>query len=248
MRVQSVSRRRAVIASFAVAAVTCLAALVTPARAQSYNVDIDLQGTNPALGSGVPSNSFGAVAQQPGVWNAFQTSGPTPLTEVLGVPTPATLAITATSTTPTILGFNNPQQTGDFALLLNDGSQIGTTTQGGTRTYTFTGLLPGPYTITTYTARPGNFEGHLIVDVPGSAEGPLTASGTPTGNTFTPGVTHVVHNLQVFGNTININLTDVAGAPAGYVDGFQLRVLPEPASMGGLVLSSVWMLTRRRAR
>jgi hypothetical protein len=246
MLIHRASRRAAL--ALAVIIGTCLG-LVTPAAAQSFNVDIDLQGSNPALGSGAPSSAFGGAAGEPGVWNAFQTSGPTPLVEIGGVPTAATVAIASTSTTPMVLGFNNPSQTGDFALLFNDGSQIGTTTQGGTRTYRFTGLVPAPYIITTYTARPGNFEGHLLVDVPGSIEGQLVASGTPMSNTFTEGVTHVVHHLLLApGATIDINLTDVAGAPAGYVSGFQVIVFPEPAAMGGLVSAAVLMLSRRRAR
>ena len=104
------------------------------------------------------------------------------------------------------------------------------TSQGGTRTYTFAGLVPGPYSVVTYTARPGNFEGHLLIDIPGSSEGQLTASGTPTGNTFTPGGSHVVHTLTLLGTSFDINLTDGAGAPAGYVDGFQITLVPEPAT------------------
>jgi hypothetical protein len=239
----SVTFRSRLAARAAAVATLVMLSVATSAPAQSFNVDIDLQGSNPALGSGVPSSTFGGAAGQPGVWNAFQTSGPTPLVEIGGVPTAATVAITSTSTTPTILGFNNPDQTGDFGLLLNDGAQIGTTAQGGTRTYRFSGLIPGPYFITTYTARPGKFEGHLLIDVPGSAQGQLTASGVPTANTFTEGVTHVTHFLQLSGSTIDINLTDVPGAPAGYVDGFQVILLPEPASLAALIAPA--LLLRR---
>jgi hypothetical protein len=70
-------------------------------------------------------------------------------------------------------------------------------------------------------------------------------SGAHTGNTFALGVTHVVHTLNVVGGTMNINVSDVAGAPGAYVNGFQLKLVPEPAGCGGLLLSSVLLLRRR---
>jgi hypothetical protein len=232
----------------ATVAVLSVLFVATRAGAQSYNVDIDQTGSNPALGQGVPSSAFGAAASQPGAWNSFvATAAAAPLVDLSGAPTGATVQVTATSTTIQVLGFNNPDQTGDFALLLNDGSQIGTTLQGGTRTYTFSGLSNGPYSVVTYTARPGKFDGHLLVDIPGSNEGQLVASGIPTANTFTPGVSHVVHTLNVTGGGFEINLTDVAGAPAGYVDGFQLTLIPEPTMLGA-VLSLTLPLARRRMK
>src|SRR5687767_4344300 len=161
--------RRACASASASAAACALVVffVATRAAAQSFNVDIDQPGANPALGQGVPSSAFGAAAHQPGVWNSYPaTSAAAPLVGLSGLPTPATVQVTATTTTVQTLAFNNPAQTGDFALLLNDGSQIGTTSQGGSRTYTFAGLLPGPYSVVTYTARPGNFEGHLLIDIP----------------------------------------------------------------------------------
>jgi hypothetical protein len=244
----SIRTRRASAVAASAAVVLSVLVMATGAGAQSLNVDIDQTGTNPALGQGVPSSAFGAAANQPGVWNSYvATTAAVPLVDLSGAATSASVQITATSTSPTTLAFNNPAHTGDFALLLNDGSQIGTTTQGGTRTYTFSGLASGPYSVVTYTARPGNFEGHLLVDIPGSNEGQLTASGTPTGNTFTPGVSHVVHTLNVTGGTFDINLTDVAGAPAGYVDGFQITLVPEPTTCA-TPLAAALLLGRRPRR
>jgi hypothetical protein len=218
------------------------------ALAQSFNVDIDQTGPNPQLGQGVPSSTFGAAAGQPGAWNSYlNTSAAVPLVDLAGAATSATVQITATSTSPTTLGFNNPANTGDFALLLNDGSQIGTTVQGGSRTYTFSGLAAGAYSIVTYTARPQGTNGHLLIDIPGSNEGQLTATGVPTGNTFTPGVSHVTHTLSLVGSSFNINLTDIPGDPAGYVDGFQITLVPEPTA-GLLSVLALPLLARRRTR
>ena len=242
------ARRASAHALSAAVVALCILFGVMRASAQSLNVDIDQTGPNPALGQGVPSSAFGAAANQPGVWNSYlsTSTAASPLVNLAGLPTAATVQITATSTSPTTLAFNNPAQTGDFALLLNDGSQIGTTLQGGTRTYTFSGLAPGPYSVVTYTARPGNFNGHLLIDIPGSNEGQLTASGVPTGNTFTPGVSHVVHTMTLLGGGFDIRLTDVAGDPAGYVDGFQITLIPEPAAVGGVSLLLLASARRRR--
>ena len=218
------------------------------AAAQSFNVDIDQVGPNPQLGQGVPSSAFGAASGQTGVWNSYLSisSAASPLVDLAGAATPATVQITATSTSPTTLAFNNPANTGDFALLLNDGAQIGTTLQGGSRTYTFSGLVPGPYSIITYTARPQGTNGHLLIDIPGSNEGQLVATGVPIGNTFTPGVTHVTHTLSLGGSSFNVNLTDVAGDPAGYVDGFQITLIPEPMTTSFVLALAPALLLRRR--
>jgi hypothetical protein len=243
-------RARAARASIVVLTLTMSMSLLGDrAAAQSFNVDIDQPGSNPQLGQGVPSSAFGAAAGQPGVWNSYvATSATVPLVDLAGGATSATVQITATSTSPTTLGFNNPANTGDFALLLNDGAQIGTTLQGGSRTYTFSGLTPGPYSIVTYTARPQGTNGHLLIDIPGSNEGQLTATGVPTGNTFTPGVTHVVHTLSLAGSSLDVNLTDVAGDPAGYVDGFQIALVPEPSMVTLVALFAPAMLVRRFGR
>ncbi|MGE3180882.1 MAG: hypothetical protein AB7N71_04570 [Phycisphaerae bacterium] len=231
--------------SFSVLLLTGVWAL-NPAAAQSFNIDIDTTGTNGNLGNGVPSAAFGAAANQPGFWTSFlTTSDAIPLRDLgTNAPTGATVQVTASSTTVSVLSFNNANNSGDFALLFNDGSQIGTTTQGGTRTYSFNGLMNGMYEVYTYTGRPQPVEGQLQVDVIGSNEGALLASGLMTGNTFTEGVSHLIHTVDVMNGSINIRMTDIAGAPAGYVGGFQLTLIPEPASLT-LLLSSLALLRRR---
>ena len=77
------------------------------------------------------------------------------------LPTAATVQITATSTTPHDAGASTtPRNTGDFALLLNDGSQIGTTTPGRhAHVHVRAACVPGPYSVVTYTARAGQLRG-----------------------------------------------------------------------------------------
>lgn len=238
-------RRGALRALFAGIAGCVLTA--SPLRAQSFNIDIDSPTSGPALGGGVPSPSFGAAPNQQGFWTSYPaTSNPVSLVDLnSGLPTAATVQVTASSTTVSVLAFNNPANTGDFALLFNDGSQIGTTIQGGNRTYNFSGLLDGPYAVYTYTGRPQGTDGEIQIDVIGSNEGPTIASGVPIGNTFTLGVTHVVHTLNVVGGSFDLRALDIPGAPAAYIGGFQIVVIPEPGSVA-LVAGFVSLLARRR--
>jgi hypothetical protein len=215
--------------------------------AQSLNIDLDSPSSGPALGGGVPSSGFGAASGQTGVWNSYAaTSGPISLVGLGGGATTATLSITATSTTVSVTAFNNANNTGDFALLLNDAQQIGTTTQGGTRTYTFNGLTDGPYSLYTYAVPPANQNGEIFINIPGSSEGTLISTGTMPGNSFVLGRTHVIHTLNVVGGSFSVNVSDVAGAPSAYVSGFQL-VVPEPSMLAILPLSMA-MLARQRRR
>ena len=216
--------------------------------AQSMNVDLDITSSPPTLGGGAPSNAFGAASGQTGAWNSIPTTaGPVALFDLAGSATSATLSIPASSTTITTLGFNNPNNTGDFRLLMNDAQQIGTVLQGGTRSYTFAGLVDGPYSVYTYGSppQPGN-PGELFVDIPGSTQGVLSTTGAHAADTFALGTTHVVHTLNVVGGTFTIRMSDIAGSPSAYVNGFQLILVPEPEIAGALVMLVPVILRRRR--
>jgi hypothetical protein len=225
----------------------CLLLAVSAAAGQSFNIDMDSTGS-PSLGAGVPSPLFGAAADQPGFWTSYlPTNDAVPLVSLSsGAPTSAMVQVISSSTTLSVNGFNNAANTGDFALLFNDGAQIGTTVQGGNRTYRVSGLLDGPYAVYTYTGRPQGTEGELQVEVVGSSQGVMTASGTPVGNTFTSGVTHVIHQVNVVGGAIDLRLTDIAGAPAGYVGGIQIALVPEPAGLTALAALAGFTARRRR--
>lgn len=222
-------------------------AFVALAGAQSLNIDIDQPGGSPALGQGVPSSAFGAAAGQAGVWNSFSTSGPTPLVGLSGAATSATIGITSSSTSFSLLGFNNPANTGDIALLMNDASQIGTVVQGGSRTYEINGLINGQYALYTYTAPPQGalVSGETFVNVLGSVEGNQMASGSMVGNTFQLGVTHLIHNVNVLGGSITINFTDAPDGGSAWVGGFQLVLIPAPGALAVFALAG-FVGTRRR--
>jgi hypothetical protein len=142
------------------------------AAAQSFNVDVGDDGSQ------LPSSSYGAAAQQPGVWNAM--------------PTPPWNATDAHSGNLVDVDGNATSVHVDaFAYSGLGGSDIGITTMpgeigrllldgiGGASLYnevhfTITGLLPGAYEVWTY-AGPGT-----TILVGGAAEPGLNANWAPS--------------------------------------------------------------------
>lgn len=229
-------------------AVTMMLMTAAPGLAQRFNIDLDQAGTFPSHGNGSPSASFGAAAGQAGVWNTVdaQDFGPTPLLDTSGSATGVTIAITATSMLPTSLSFWNTSNTGDFALLLNDATQIGTASQGGSRTYTFSGLTPGPYQIYTYAVAPQGTVGTNPVFVPGSTStNPQDVTGPMPGNAFALGITHSLHDVMVTTGTLSVMFSVPPNLPSGaFVNGFQL--VPEPGTVSLLALGGLALLRKRR--
>jgi hypothetical protein len=88
--------------------------------------------------------------------------------------------------------------------------------------------------------------GSLSVDVLNSAQGTLVSSGAMFSNTFTLGVTHVIHTVQPANGNITIGVTDAAGSPPGFVNGFQLVAIPGPGVLPALVCASFVIRRRRR--
>ena len=225
---------------FVVAAVACTFA--GAAQAQSFNIDVGVT-TQPS-----PSSAFGAASGQTGHWNLYvgntALGGPFALSDLTGAATGVTLSRITNSGTPSALWFNNTTNSGDYAHLMNDGSQVGTIVQGGWHEYTFSGLTNGSYQLWTYAARPQGGASYAEVDVFGSS-GVQILSGGANNNLFTLGGTHAVHNIQITDGTLTLRVT--AGQNIGlstYVNGFQL-VIPAP---GGAVLLACAALTTTRRR
>jgi hypothetical protein len=230
-----------------IAAIACAAMIVPTVAGQSFNIDLDVPGSPPSIGGGVPSNAFGAASGQTGVWNSVPTTaGPVALVNISGAATGVSYSVPVSSTTISTLGFNNGANTGDFALLFNDGQQVGTVVQGGTRTYRFTGLADGLYSIYTYASPPQGIAGDIAITIAGSNEGTLMTAGAMTPNTFTLGVTHVIHTINLAGGILNIDMVDTPGSPSAYVSGFQITLVPGPGSL--LVLAALPLMHRRRRR
>ena len=220
---------------------------VSPVAVQSFNVDLDMVGSTPEKGGGAPSNTFGAAAGQPGEWNSIlpTSSGPLSLFDLNGDVTSVTMSVSSPDGFDGF-AFNNPANTGDFALLFNDAASIGSLFDGGTRTHTFNGLMDGLYAVYTYGTPPPGTAGELHVTIPGSNEGTLMTSGAMTPNTFELGVTHVIHTIEVVGGTFTIELINEPGTAPAYVNGFQLVIIPAPGTLALLLLVPLTGNRRRR--
>lgn len=226
----------------------------SPALSQSFNIDIDCEdGSPPALGGGAPSSSFGAAAGQAGVWNLLNgvSTAPLSLVGLNGSTTGATVTLSYTVYL-SCASYNNPTNTGDYALLLNDASQAGAIVQGGSLTYTFNGIANGSYKVYTYASAPQGDIGQLTassVFVLGStSQNPQLVTGPEPGNAFALGITHSIHDILVTNNTL---IVDVSESPVGvypaYVAGLQLQSVPEPDTilLMGLGLALIAFLRRR---
>lgn len=237
-------------AALRAAMVSAVLAFTTAAAAQSFNIDVDLPNSSPSLGSGPPSSGYGAASGQTGHWNAFPGTligSPFQLVDLSG----GTLtAVTITRTTNTgsgsVLGFNNATFTGDYALLMKDAAQVGTTLQGGLNEYTFDNLADGRYEVWTYGAPPAGQAGFTPVEVIGSSDPIQILTGNAANNTFVFGETHAVHDVLVAGGSlvVRIDVPFDSGAPA-YINGFQLIAVPAPGVLAVLLLP---MMRRTRRR
>lgn len=229
----------------ACAAAVVMSLGVTSAFGQSFNIDMNT-GVAGAPGEGAPTNAFGAAANSAGFWNAMTGTATTNivLNGLNGAPTPATL--TRSSAVGGSFAFNNANTTGDFELLLDDGHDLSGVANG--ITYTFAGLVPGPYRVFTYAVAP-DFAGDItVVTVTGaSPPNPQTSGGAIPFNSFVQGITHTLHDVVVSGNGLLTVMADGASAADfGTVNGFQLVYIPEPASLGVLTVGALLLGRRRR--
>lgn len=227
----------------------CLPAAL--AQAQYFNIDVDQPGLNPPLGMGAPSSAFGAAAGQPGFWNTLSgvSYGPLALQDLAGNSTGVQVSVSASYSVLSDLAYNNPANTGDYALLLNDAEQVGSLSTGGTLTFTFTGIANGTYSIYTYACMSQGLTSLAEVSVPGSTTfNPQIVTGPMTGNAFALGITHSIHTIAVTGNTFQVvvNAPVVAANQGTYVNGFQ--IVPAPGGLAVLGLGALGGLRRRREK
>lgn len=221
--------------------VPAISALVfaSTAAAQNLNVDVDFRGSPPEIGGGVPSPSFGGPGERPGFWNSLLpfTSSPVPLFDLGGSPTSARVSMTGSGGA---LGFNNPNISGDFKLLMADAERV-----SDVLTYNLTGLQPGSYRVFTLAVPPGGEFASTTIRIPGSISGDQTVSGSMQANFFQHLLTHSVHDIVVSDGTLRIQASGVW--PNSFVNGFQVAMVPEPGTL--LVLTgslTAWAARRRR--
>ncbi len=199
---------------------TCVAvaffSFALTAGAQSFNIDIG----PPTSPFGVPSASYAAAANQPGVWNAVDANNPAaPLVDLSGSPT----SVVLTSAGHGNVIENNLSTSGDDEALLDDSADLGS--QGlNFQLWSFVGLSSGHYALYTY-AWPGDDLQSSIVSgvtgVCGNTPDPAQIVGGPWPGHHVQGQTYALHHLDVpSGGSFCFRL----GASSGFgqLNGFQL--------------------------
>jgi len=191
--------------------------------------NIDFNATS-GVGAGVPAATFGAAADQPGVWNSIGTAAIAPgtsfpVTGVDGV-SAASLNITFTGANLTSVSLNNANTTGEHEKLLDDILDLGA--PGRTFTVTITGLAPGVYEVYTYASAPDSDAYRTDVGLFGRPK--TSVGGAFPVNGFAEGVTHARQRCAIGGfNTaiqINIEVPTVAGTSnLGSLAGIQIKPL-----------------------
>jgi hypothetical protein len=172
-----------------------LAASIGHARAQSFNIDVDVPGQP---GAGLPSSGL-AAAGLPGVWNAVSfNSTALALIDVHG----ATTSATFTNTGGGVFSFDNPNTSGDDGLLLDDVIDPGLAAH-----CTIAHLVAGTYTVLTYAWAPDNAVFLTGVSVNGS---PVSSVGGIFSGSYVVGITHARNDLVVpAGGSITITFSIV---------------------------------------
>jgi hypothetical protein len=116
------------------------------------------------------------------------------------------------------IGYNQPINTGDFCLLLNDACHVPSTNY-----YQFTGFVPGSYRVYTYAVMPQNEVTPANVTIDGSTTpNPQIATGPMPGNQLIQGITHTIHLVPVLSGSLLIRVDRIPSQPVPHVNGFQI--------------------------
>lgn len=224
--------------------VTLLASLLSSiALPQSFNIDLDVNAGGYAAGSGVPSSTFGAAANQPGFWSRRSSSLANLATRLYGLDGQLT-NVTMDSTSHGGGGGSGwIGNDGDYRLLLNDYTRV----PSFGVTFTFNGLARGRYRIVTYAIDSTGIGVAAEVTVPG-ADHPfqLSGQGSMPGNEFVVGVTHCIHEVSLLGSALSIIVRSrLVGPPDASVNGFQIVAVPELGSGFSILCALTGFVLRR---
>lgn len=196
------------------------------ADAQSFNVDVDVEFAPPQLGGGVPSSSFGAAANQPGVWHRLYYGwGAENLTDIHGNVTSVQISDANGGSGS---AYNVPINTGDFALLLNDARDTGRF--GESFSFSLSGLTNGPYKVYVYAVAVQTVTQALPARTRVTQSinpGDQIITGPMPGNSFAQGITHSIHDVIASNGSLDIQV--MGDNPLGSnINGFQIVQVPEP--------------------
>jgi hypothetical protein len=219
-------------------ALALVGCLVPAGAAQSIYVDLDVGIGGPQLGGGAPSSAFGGAAGVPGFWNAVEADSGS-ATGILDTGGHATTVSMTWTGGGGGFGLNNPINTGDYNLLLNDAER-----NGSDMSFVISGLLPGPYRVFTFAVEPHGDLWTTNITIAGSVEGTRSVTGPMPGNQLIEGVTHSIHNIELGGGPLTIEA--VGAWPRSYVNGFQILAVPEPTTISAFSFCLAGFLARRK--
>lgn len=200
----------------------------------SFNIDFGNSDIFPGI-TPPPASSFGASANQPGVWNQLTSVSPLALVELSGAPT----AVQIQSSAQVFGGFYS-SFSGDLGRLLNDNFF---SNPGVPWSISISGLANGEYDFYYYApAHPfvdsGNFaiNGTIVPNLAGSDAG----SGTVRGLDW-----QVLTGVAVTDGTLTTTWIEGGGQFTG-LSGIQIvSVVPEPSSLA-LAISSILVVSYGR--
>ncbi len=238
----------------ALATLCAAVVLHAPAAPQNFNVDLDIFFGGPEIGNGAPSDAFGGAAGMPGRWNRIPMlgNGPYDLVDVNGSPTSVHMSAVWSQGHRGGGGTNQQINTGDFKLLLDDAASVADLLNGGTVTYYWNGLSPGPYDLYVYAVHRGGF----ALDAPvfaanTSSPNPQIVRGPMPGNAFALHVTHSVHRIEVTDGSMRAWIVQAPGMQHNLnVNGFQIIAVAEPSTAFALLLvgAGIFYKPRRKPR
>lgn len=188
-------------------------ALGAPALGQGFNIDL---GGNQTFG--VPANTYGAAALQPGEWNDVQTFASfQTLIDLTG----ASTAVTFTDLGTGVQDYesDNAGTSGDDEALMDDFTDLGCAV-GDATAYTISGLADGDYQVYTYAWASDGAGFRTDISVAGSSDPTQSVGGDWTGS-HVLGVTYASHRVTVAGGS-DVDIQAVTTSNCGSVNGFQL--------------------------
>jgi hypothetical protein len=211
------------------------AAVVSPLCAQSFNIDFSTEYNS---GHGSVSSTYGAAANQAGVWNEITSDGPTALVDLSGA------ASGASYQSGVGLSYNctiAPGTSTDEICLLGDGMMA----MNGTWRFSITGLSNADYTIYYYEpAHSSVSTGAFTVN--GIAATPLSSTST----TLTQNVNWASMQVTVTDGTLSFVGSSVQDTTFYGLAGLQIvGPVPEPSTyafFGGAAALGLVLIRRRR--